>query len=70
MSISTPILTNQLSRYKILTGPFSKVFLGAIFTYQVLYWCWLKLEMSEEKAEKNSKSRLILLVLFFGRAVG
>ena len=34
-------------------GPFAKVFLGAIFTYQVIYWTWLKLEMDEAKAEKN-----------------
>ncbi|RMJ22482.1 hypothetical protein PHISP_06657 [Aspergillus sp. HF37] len=44
-----------LSRYKVFGGPFAKVFLGAIFTYQVLYWCWLKLEMDEEKCEKNKE---------------
>lgn len=34
-------------------GPFAKVFLGSIFTYQVIYWTWLKLEMDEAKVEKN-----------------
>ncbi|KAK1139110.1 hypothetical protein N8T08_001296 [Aspergillus melleus] len=44
-----------LSRYKFFVGPFSKVFLGAIFTYQVIYWTWLKLEMDESKVEKNQE---------------
>ncbi|PLB44723.1 hypothetical protein P170DRAFT_439973 [Aspergillus steynii IBT 23096] len=44
-----------LARYKLFVGPFSKVFLGAIFTYQVLYWSWLKLEMDESKLEKNQE---------------
>lgn len=34
-------------------GPFARVFLGSIFTYQVIYWTWLKLEMDEAKVEKN-----------------
>ncbi|KAI9044606.1 uncharacterized protein KD926_000517 [Aspergillus affinis] len=44
-----------LSRYKLFVGPFSKVFLGAIFTYQVIYWSWLKLEMDASKVEKNQE---------------
>ena len=54
------MLIKQLSHYRAVGGPFAKVFLGAIFTYQVLYWCWLKLEMDEEKCERNSKHRLSL----------
>ncbi|RAL01536.1 uncharacterized protein BO80DRAFT_381033 [Aspergillus ibericus CBS 121593] len=42
-----------MARYKLFVSPFAKVFLGAIFTYQVLYWTWLKLEMDESKYEKN-----------------
>lgn len=62
------MLIEQLSRYRAVGGPFAKVFLGAIFTYQVLYWCWLKLEMDEEKCERNSKYRLFLtLALLFAR---
>ncbi|KAF9894220.1 hypothetical protein FE257_007722 [Aspergillus nanangensis] len=42
-----------MGRYKLLASPFAKVFLGAIFTYQVIHWTWLKLEMDESKYEKN-----------------
>ncbi|KAL1854744.1 hypothetical protein Plec18170_004835 [Paecilomyces lecythidis] len=35
--------------------PFAKVFLGAILTYQILYWTWLKLETDESKLEKNGE---------------
>lgn len=49
---------NQMARYKLFVSPFAKVFLGAIFTYQVIHWTWLKLEMDESKAEKNSKCPL------------
>ncbi|KAF1815966.1 hypothetical protein P152DRAFT_471328 [Eremomyces bilateralis CBS 781.70] len=35
--------------YKTFTRPFAKVFLGALFTYQVLHWSWLKLESLETK---------------------
>jgi hypothetical protein len=44
-----------MGRYKLFASPFAKVFLGAIFTYQVIYWTWLKLEMDESKFEKNRK---------------
>ncbi|KAE8348101.1 hypothetical protein BDV28DRAFT_112963 [Aspergillus coremiiformis] len=43
------------SRYKLFVSPFAKVFLGAIFTYQVIYWTWLKLEMDESKYIKNQE---------------
>ncbi|ODM19852.1 hypothetical protein SI65_04838 [Aspergillus cristatus] len=44
-----------MSRYKTFVSPFAKVFLGAIFTYQVIYWTWLKLETDEIKVEKNKE---------------
>ncbi|OGM40980.1 hypothetical protein ABOM_010680 [Aspergillus bombycis] len=44
-----------VSRYKLFASPFAKVFLGAIFTYQVIYWTWLKLEMDESKSTKNQE---------------
>ena len=47
-----------MARYKTFAGPFAKVFLGAIFTYQVIYWTWLKLEMDESKVNKNSTSHV------------
>ncbi len=59
-----------MNRYKLFVSPFAKVFLGAIFTYQVIHWTWLKLEMDESKAEKNSKfSFVFFLVPFFARFV-
>ncbi|EHA21580.1 hypothetical protein ASPNIDRAFT_128406, partial [Aspergillus niger ATCC 1015] len=45
----------QMARYKLFVSPFAKVFLGAIFTYQVIHWTWLKLEMDESKADKNKE---------------
>jgi hypothetical protein len=29
----------------------------AVFTYQTLYWAWLKMEKDEEKRDKNGMSR-------------
>ncbi|KAL3465383.1 hypothetical protein BJX64DRAFT_253078 [Aspergillus heterothallicus] len=42
-----------MSRYRLFASPFAKVFLGAVFTYQVIYWTWVKLEMEEMKEERN-----------------
>ncbi|KAL2814778.1 hypothetical protein BJX63DRAFT_431168 [Aspergillus granulosus] len=42
-----------MSRYKLFASPFAKVFLGAVFTYQVIYWTWVKLEMEETKEGRN-----------------
>lgn len=42
-----------MAAYRTFAGPFAKVFLGAVFTYQVIYQTWLKLEMDESKLEKN-----------------
>ncbi|KAL4986928.1 hypothetical protein BDW68DRAFT_178321 [Aspergillus falconensis] len=44
-----------MSRYKVFASPFAKVFLGAVFTYQVIYWTWVKLEMEEVKVGKNKQ---------------
>ncbi|KAF2790593.1 hypothetical protein K505DRAFT_311144 [Melanomma pulvis-pyrius CBS 109.77] len=37
--------------YKSFGSPILKCFLGALFTYQVTYWAWLKLETLEEKKD-------------------
>lgn len=42
-----------MAAYRTFAGPFAKVFLGAVFTYQVIYQTWMKLEMDESKLEKN-----------------
>ncbi|RDW81774.1 uncharacterized protein DSM5745_05331 [Aspergillus mulundensis] len=44
-----------MARYKAFTSPFAKVFLGAVFTYQIIYWTWVKLEMEEVKVGKNQQ---------------
>ena len=41
--------------YKTFGRPIAKVFLGALFTYQVIYWSWVKLEAIEEKHDKDGK---------------
>lgn len=41
--------------YKSFGRPIAKVFLGAVFTYQLAYWLWVKLETDEAKKEKRSK---------------
>ncbi|KAH7062354.1 hypothetical protein B0J12DRAFT_735908 [Macrophomina phaseolina] len=43
----------QRAFYRDFGAPVAKVFLGALVTYQVLYWGWLKLESLETKDEKN-----------------
>ncbi|KAF2876103.1 hypothetical protein BDV95DRAFT_590287 [Massariosphaeria phaeospora] len=43
------------SFYKSFGSPVLKSFLGALFTYQVIYWAWLKLETLEAKAEKEAE---------------
>lgn len=43
----------QRAFYKSWGLPLAKVFLGAMFTYQVLYYGWLKLESIEQKKEKD-----------------
>jgi hypothetical protein len=41
----------QRAFYRSWSIPFAKVFLGALFTYQIIYWSWLKLESLETKQE-------------------
>ncbi|GLI80580.1 hypothetical protein PoHVEF18_008935 [Penicillium ochrochloron] len=44
-----------MSNYKTFMGAFGKVFLGAVLTYQIIYWTWLKLETDESRVEKNEE---------------
>ncbi|KAH0363545.1 hypothetical protein KCU65_g7377, partial [Aureobasidium melanogenum] len=41
--------------YKSFGRPIAKVFLMALFTYQVLHYGWLRLEAMEEKEEKTTE---------------
>ena len=43
----------QRAYYQSWGMPVVKVFLGALFTYQVIYLSWLKLEEIEEKHTKD-----------------
>lgn len=45
----------QRAFYRDFGAPVAKVFLGALVTYQVLYWGWLKLESLETKEKKNAE---------------
>jgi hypothetical protein len=42
-----------MTAFRPFARPFIKVFLGALFTYQVIYWAWFKLETEEKKLLKN-----------------
>ncbi|KAL2046048.1 hypothetical protein N7G274_001495 [Stereocaulon virgatum] len=41
--------------YKSFGRPIAKVFLGAVFTYQVVYWTWVKLETEEIRERNNAQ---------------
>ncbi|KAJ5180421.1 hypothetical protein N7492_003631 [Penicillium capsulatum] len=66
---STPALLNAtqnpssyrqgMNAYKAFAGPFAKVFLGAVLTYQIIYWIWVKLETDEVKLEKNEEMGIL-----------
>ncbi|KAL7956413.1 hypothetical protein V8C34DRAFT_288616 [Trichoderma compactum] len=40
--------------YKTFTRPIGKVLVLAVFTYQVAYWTWTKLEADEHIAEADA----------------
>ncbi|KAL5094084.1 hypothetical protein Trisim1_008194 [Trichoderma cf. simile WF8] len=40
--------------YKTFTRPIGKVLVLAVFTYQVAYWTWNKLEADEHRAEADA----------------
>ncbi len=46
--------------YKSYGRPIAKVFLGAVFTYQAVYWLWVKLETDEIKERKKSEAFCII----------
>ncbi|KAK0751988.1 hypothetical protein B0T18DRAFT_81204 [Schizothecium vesticola] len=41
--------------YKTFTRPVAKCLLFALFTYQLTYWAWLKLEQDEIKMERRAE---------------
>jgi hypothetical protein len=46
-------IESQGTFYKSFGSPILKCFLGALFTYQVAYWGWMKLESLEEVQDKE-----------------
>lgn len=44
----------QLGFYRSFGRPIAKVFLGAVFTYQVIYFAWVKLDVEDVKDKKSS----------------
>jgi hypothetical protein len=42
-------MSNQRDFYKYRSRPVFKAVLIAIFTYEIIYWGWLKLESMETK---------------------
>ncbi|KAF2003468.1 hypothetical protein P154DRAFT_520080 [Amniculicola lignicola CBS 123094] len=42
--------------YKSFGSPILKCFLGALFTYQVTYWTWMKLESVEVQKDYQGRS--------------
>ncbi|TRX95371.1 hypothetical protein FHL15_003702 [Xylaria flabelliformis] len=45
---------NHKTFYKTFGRPIAKVFLMAIFTYQLAYYFWVKLEQDEARAEMQA----------------
>ena len=45
----------QIAAYRAFAAPFGKVFLGAVLTYQIIYWTWMKLETDEDRVERNGQ---------------
>ncbi|PVH95032.1 hypothetical protein DM02DRAFT_499343, partial [Periconia macrospinosa] len=41
--------------YRTFSYPILKTFLGALFTYQLTYYAWMKLEYFEEKQDKQGE---------------
>ncbi|KAF4442384.1 hypothetical protein FACUT_2043 [Fusarium acutatum] len=40
--------------YRTFTRPIAKTLLIAVFTYQLAYWTWVKLETDEIRAERDA----------------
>lgn len=61
--MASPANTPKIGFYKSFGRPIAKVFLGAMFTYQMTYLLWLKLETQEVKASKTGDLVLLLFTL-------
>jgi hypothetical protein len=49
----------QAQFYKTFTRPIGKVLVLAVFTYQVAYWTWTKLEADEHREETDGEQPVL-----------
>jgi hypothetical protein len=56
-SLTLLFLSPQRNFYKTFTRPVAKVLLMATFTYQLVYWGWVKLEKDEMMENKRKEIR-------------
>ncbi|KAF2644384.1 hypothetical protein P280DRAFT_393486, partial [Massarina eburnea CBS 473.64] len=52
---NTPHPPPQGTFYRTFSYPILKAFLGALFTYQLTYYFWFKLQVAEEKHNKRTE---------------
>ena len=63
----------QVGFYRSFGRPIAKTFFGAVFTYQVIYFVWVKLDVDEMKAKKSgisSPTELGFLYQYTHRLIG
>ncbi|EOO02940.1 hypothetical protein UCRPA7_1508 [Phaeoacremonium minimum UCRPA7] len=48
-------ICSKTNFYKTFTRPVAKVLLMAIFTYQLAYWGWVKLEQDEIRDQREKE---------------
>ncbi|MCJ1460646.1 hypothetical protein MMC28_011028, partial [Mycoblastus sanguinarius] len=53
MDKASKSMSPHVGFYKSFGRPVAKVFFGAVFTYQTVYWLWLKLETDEIRDRKK-----------------
>lgn len=46
-------MTLQSQFYKTFTRPIAKVLVVAVFSYQLIYWGWVKLEADEHRQKTD-----------------
>jgi hypothetical protein len=62
------LISEKRQFYKAWSFPIMKVFLVAMFTYQLTYFGWLKLETMDEKERKDGRQLSFFLRLISGTA--
>ncbi|KAL7797466.1 hypothetical protein V8C37DRAFT_369556 [Trichoderma ceciliae] len=52
--------------YRTFTRPIGKVLVLAVFTYQLAYWSWTKLEADEHRAETDGEQLIVFSTKYLG----